>query len=175
MGCQARGTEGLGVPISGGGRTIYIGRPAGWPRGGRARGMGLKTPSNNESLTRRHMTRGFAPAPRGTFVSAKVPKAILPRGLRPAPGSGRVTSVLRLPLGVRRRHLPVPTTDAGLRRSAFPALACKSGACRPWQARSAGRRFTGPSPLPASPMPDSLRDPASSALALGSTVGAETF
>ncbi len=56
MGCQARGTEGLGVPISGGGCTIY--RYVG--RGGRARGIGLKTPSNNESLTRRSMTWGFA-------------------------------------------------------------------------------------------------------------------
>ncbi len=48
---------------------------------------------------------------------------------------------------------------SGLQRSAFPALACKSGACRPWQARSAGRRFTGPSPLSASPYPGPLTGP----------------
>ncbi len=48
---------------------------------------------------------------------------------------------------------------SGLRRSAFPSLACKSGACRPWQARSAGRRFTGPSPLSASPLPGPLSGP----------------
>ncbi len=49
---------------------LYIGRPAGWPRGGPSPGRQPKTPSNNESLTRRHMTRGFAPAPRGTLTEA---------------------------------------------------------------------------------------------------------
>ena len=46
---------------------------------------------------------------------------------------------------------------SGLRRAAFPALACKSGAHHPWRARSAGRRFTGPSPLSASPLPAPTR------------------
>ncbi len=48
-------------------------------------------------------------------------------------------------------------TDAGLQRSAFPALACKSRADHPWRARSAGQRSTGPLSLSASPRPAPLR------------------
>ncbi len=58
---------------------------------------------------------------------------------------------------VQRRGNGVGYTDdyllTGLLRSALRALACKSCACRPWQARSAGQRFTGPLPLSASPTP----------------------
>jgi len=42
------------------------------------------------------------------------------------------------------RLTPVPGANAGLLRFALRALACKSGARRPWQARSAGQRSTGP-------------------------------
>ncbi len=41
---------------------------------------------------------------------------------------------------------------AGLQRSAFPALACKSRARHPWRARSAGQTSTGPLPISASPL-----------------------
>ncbi len=116
----------MGVPISGGGCTIYI---VGWP--GRPAGSAASPRRQPQapfcvSLTRRHMTRGFAPALRGTFVSAKVPKAILPRDLRPStafvPGNLR----LRLPQGVRRRHFRVPTTNAGIhaRLPAGPNFVC---------------------------------------------------
>ena len=39
----------------------------------------------------------------------------------------------------------------GLLRSAVPALACKSCACRPWQARSPAQASTGLLPLSGSP------------------------
>ena len=46
-------------------------------------------------------------------------------------------------------------TDAGLRRSAFLALACKSGAHHPWRARSAGpsMRYAVPASLGHRPKP----------------------
>ncbi len=67
------------------------------------------------------MTRGFAPAPRGTFVSAKVPKAILPRGLRPAPhfrcGQPRTGGCLS---GSADGTSMIPTADAWLAALRFP-------------------------------------------------------
>ncbi len=94
-----------------------------------------------------------SPVRRVTFVSAKVTKTIfaprltyrdvlMPRADGSAGAAfGRIVSV------------------SGLQRSAFPALACKAGVCRPWQARSAGQRSTGPLSLSASPLPGPLAGP----------------
>ncbi len=89
------------------------------------------------------MTRGFALARRGTFVSAKVPKAICPAvdvqgctnaasagmrrsGLRPAPKARAGNLGLRLPQWVCRRHLSA-TAPALLYLPTSLSVACAGG------------------------------------------------
>ncbi len=60
---------------------------------------------------------------------------------------------LRSPVSVRGSGAPHSPLVLGSRlralsRYALPATLRKPGACRPWQARSPGRAFTGCSPLP---------------------------
>ena len=88
------------------------------------------------------------PPPYDGFLSlraqSKEPKERAPRTLRPQ--TPRVPS-LRTRL---RRSAQGPSLSRARTHDllcfALRALACKSGARRPWRARSAGQRFTGPLP-----------------------------